>query len=48
MTLELVKLLRHSLLGGTALAAAGYFHLHWCLGVLKQWGALGHVQLEQE
>lgn len=48
MTLELVELLGHSLLGGTALAAAGYFPIRWGLGVLKQWGALGHVQLEQE
>lgn len=53
MTLELVELLGHSLLGGTALAAAGFFPLG-CVRLMHAlgfWGAevvgdlFGHVQL---
>lgn len=57
MTLKLVELLGHSLLGGTTLAAAGFFppgctRLMHALGVSGFWGTGGnfggHVQLDQE
>lgn len=56
MTLELVELLGQSLLGGTALAAAGFFPpgCTRLMRALRVWGCrgsgglLGHVQLEQE